>query len=447
MSYTVKVTPLSERQTLIQKALGASEKYGETIYDFKGDKFTPKVVSLPIDVPVYRMENCRTFTDQQNEIATRGLDKSYFAKGQELSTVQAEQHQILAKLAKRGTTSVSPIIDVIAKDGQREPILITSTGVVVNGNRRLAGMRELLNKGDGSVDTRFKYVECSVLPADTSPDEIDDIEANLQARPQTKLDYDWIGDAQLVRRQVNKGRSTKEVADQLRRGKAEIENLLQALDEADLYLSKWAEKPGQYSIVSGDAEQIFGDIPKRIADKDAKLQDASRVIAWSLFENREKLPGRLYAFNAAFGKLAPQVLEYLADQLDLSTSDESPSEDDDDFAIVIDDDGGFNYEPILEALRNDETKDDAVEALIEACETALERERGRVSEKAALKSLSQVHAKLTGIDVDSAGEATLPAMHKQVEAIRNVLMKIESSITARQNSIARASGAKGLPAK
>lgn len=435
MSYAVKITPLSERQVLIQKGLETSQKHGETIYDFKGDKFVPKVISLPVDVPVYRMENCRTFTDQQNEIATRGLDKTFFAKGQELNSVQAEQHQILARLAKRGTTSVTPIIDELARVGQREPILITSTGVIVNGNRRVAAMRELLNRNDGSVDNRFKYIECAVLPPNTSPDEIDDIEANLQARPQTKLDYDWIGDAQLVRRQVNKGRSTKEVADQLRRSKADIENLLQALDEADLYLSKWADKPGQYALVSGDAEQIFADIPKRIADKDAKLQDASRVIAWSLFENRDKLTGRLYSFNAAFGKLAPQVLEYLSDQLDIPISDGSSDDDEDDFAIDIDeDDGTQSYDAIIEALKAEETKDDAIEALIDACETAIEREKGRTSAKTALKTLSQVHAKLTGIDVNSAGEATLPAMRKQVHAIRNVLTKIESTIALRENT-------------
>src|SRR5690606_12464757 len=109
---------------------------------------------------------------------------------------------------------------VLQQDGQREPILISSSGIVVNGNRRLSAMRELLRKADGSVDERFTNIRCAVLPPDVSRDEIDDIEADLQARPQTKLDYDWIGDARLIRRQVDKGRSTKEVADRLRRSKA-----------------------------------------------------------------------------------------------------------------------------------------------------------------------------------------------------------------------------------
>ncbi len=444
MGYEIKLTPRSERETLIQKRLEISQGEGEPIYDFRAGIFVPKVVSLEIDVPVYRMTNCRTYGDQQNEIATKGLDKSFFSKGQELSTAQKTQHTLLAKLAKRGTASVTPIIDVLSADGQREPILITSTGVVVNGNRRLCAMRELYRASDGSVDKRFSHVLCAVLPADTTVDEIDDIEADLQARPQTKLDYDWIGDAQLVRRQVSKGRSTKEVADRLRRSRSEIENVLQALDEADLYLADWAGKPGQYALVSGDAEQIFADIPKKIANKDARLQDASRVIAWSLFENRGDLPGRVYSFNAAFGKLAPQVLELLADELDL---EEATSTDDDDseeeFFVDIDGDGlGPNYQPIIDALRHEETKEDAVRALIDACETAMEREKGQKSEKAALKALSQVNAKLTGIDVLAAGEKTLLPMMKQIETIRGVLDKIEAKIGERQKGIADSSNSK-----
>lgn len=207
------------------------------------------------------------------------------------------------------------------------------------------------------------------------------------------------------------------------------------MDEADLYLTEWVEKPGQYDLVSGEGQQIFGDIPKNISDKGISLQNASRAIAWSLFENRDRISGRVYNLNAAFGKLAPQVLEILTDQLDIEDNAGTDSDDDDDFSIEIDvDNSGPDYAPVIDALRHDETKDDAVTALIEACETAIELDRGQKSEKAALKALSQANAKLTGIDVHSAGTSTLPAMQKQIESIRNVLAKIETAVQARQLS-------------
>lgn len=432
MTYRIDLKPRSEREAMISKRLEASEEFGESIYDFRSGSFKPKVISLPIDVPIYRMENCRTFSAQQTEIVREGLEKDFFEKGQELTTAQQAQHEILAKLAKQGTDSVTPIISVLEKDGQRETILITSTGVVVNGNRRLAAMRELTILRDGSVDRRFTNIRCAVLPPDVTRDEIDDIEADLQARPQTKLDYDWIGDARLIRRQVGKGRSTKEVADRLRRSKTDIENVLQALDEADLYLSEWVKKPGEYDLLQ-DGQQIFGDLPKAIAKKDVNLQNASRAIAWSIYENRDKISGRVYRLNAAFGKLAPKVLEILDERLELPASEHDEPADDDDFAIDIDDDGGSkDYTPIIEALRDEDADDETITTLIDACETAIEMDKGEKSEEAALKALAQINSKITGIDISAAGSSTLPAILKQIGSIRNNLDKIERSVKARR---------------
>ena len=433
MTYKIDLKPRAERQAMIAKRAEASDEFGESIYDFRSGTFPPKVISLPIDIPVYRMENCRTFSAQQTEIARGGLSKDFFEKGQELTTAQQAQHEILAKLAKQGSDSVTPIISVLEKDGQRETILVTSTGVVVNGNRRLAAMRELMNRKDGSVDKRFTNIRCAVLPSDVTRDEIDDIEADLQARPQTKLDYDWIGDARLIRRQVSKGRSTKEVADRLRRSKTDIENVLQALDEADLYLSEWVEKPGEYDLLQ-EGQQIFGDLPKAIAKKNVNLQNASRAIAWSIYENRDKISGRVYRLNAAFGKLAPKVLEILDERLELPDSYNDDDFDDDDFAIDIDDDGtSKDFTPIIEALRDEDSDSEVITTLIDACETAIELDKGEKSEEAALKALAQVNSKVTGIDISAAGFSTLPAILKQIGSIRKNLDKIEVAVKARRD--------------
>ena len=435
MAYDIKITPLSEREITIAERLENATEGGETIHDFRSGKHIPKVISLPIKLPVYRMGNCRTFSAQQSEIAQQGYEPDFFHMGQELANAQQAQHEILVKLSKQGTTSVTPIYGLLEKEGQRKEILITSSGVVVNGNRRLSALRELYELSTGPDREKYSHVRCAVLPPDTTPDEIDDIEADLQARPQSKLEYDWIGDAQLVRRQVSKdGRTTKQVADRLRRSKNDIENVLQALDEADLYLSDWVEQPGRYELVAADGQQIFGDIPKNIAKKDPDLQNASRAIAWSLFENRDRISGRVYNMNPAFGKLAPKVLELLGEQLDLQEADTIDDETVDDFSFAIEDEdsGNLSYLPIIEVLRNEETKEDAVTSLIEACETAIELDKGQKSEKAALKALSAAHAKLTAVDVSTSGVAHLPAMLKQVESIRGVLSKIEDGIERRQ---------------
>ena len=437
MIYPIRVVPRSERLTVISERYEVSEERGEPIYEFRGGIHKPKVISLPVDLPVYRLENCRAFSAQQTEIAREGLDKKFFAKGQEVVSAQTAQHKILAELPRRGTESVTPISDVLQKEGQRETILISISGVVVNGNRRLSAMRELLRQSDGSVDQRFEYVRCAVLPPDTARDEIDDIEADLQARPETKLDYDWIGDARLIRRQVDKGRSTKQVADRLHRSRSEIENVLQALDEADLYLSEWLAKPGEYALVQ-EGEQIFGDIPKNISRQDSKLKDASRAIAWSIYDNRKSISGRVYRLNRAFGELAPKTLELLENRLGLADDGEdenanpADSVDEDDFAVDIVDAGETaGYTAVIQALRENSGIDEKVDALVDACETAIELDRGQKNEEAALKALGQVNSRVVGIDLTMAGRETLPGILKQIHSIRSVLGKLEARVNER----------------
>src|SRR5262249_34967053 len=155
-------------------------------------KETPlKVIRIDISLPIYRMENFRTFIDQTEYAVKEKKPNTFFLMGQELESVQQLQHDILDKLARTGRAdSITPVIEVLKKEKQRESILITSTGVVVNGNRRLAAMRELWKESKEDYP-EFSHVNCMVLPDDTTPEEIVDIEADLQAKPETKLDYDW----------------------------------------------------------------------------------------------------------------------------------------------------------------------------------------------------------------------------------------------------------------
>ena len=437
MNYPITIIPRAERMAVISERYETSEELGEPIYEFRGGVHRPKVISLPVGLPVYRMENCRAFSAQQTEIARGGLDKNFFAKGQEIVSAQTTQHKILTELARRGTDSITPIFDVLQKEGQRETILISSSGVVVNGNRRLSAMRELLQQQDGSVDQRFEHVRCAVLPPDTARDEIDDIEADLQARPETKLDYDWIGDARLIRRQVDKGRTTRQVADRLHRSRSEIDNVLQALDEADLYLSEWLGKPGEYALVQ-EGEQIFGDIPKNISRQDSKLKDASRAIAWSIYDNRKRITGRVYRLNRAFGDLAPKTLELLENRLGLADDggEEFPEPDDrvddDDFAVDIEDAvETSDYSVVIYALRDKNGMEEKIDALVDACETAIELDKGQKNEEAALKALGQVNTRVVGIDVTMAGRETLPGILKQIHSIRNGLDKLEARVNER----------------
>ena len=411
MSYQISIMSRAKREARIKKGLEAP--VGESdFHDFRNTSIKLKEIMLPIDVPIYRMENFRTFTDQRAYTLKEKLKPDYFTAGPEVESVQQVQHELLAALARRGVAgSVVPVIDVLKKEKQRDAILITSSGVVVNGNRRLAAMRELLPD-----ESSFSHLRCAVLPPDATAEDILDIEAALQAKPETKLDYDWIGDAQLISRLVAQHKSTAEVARRLDRSEKEIKNAMLALAEADLYLKEWANAEGAYSMVREDAEQLFKDIPKQLEGKDPALQRASRAIAYTLFDNKDKLPGRVYSFNPAFGKLAAEVLDTIADELGLPTEAQEAEGGDADFAVDVGgDDTPVSYEAVVDALKTGE--ESVVDALVEAAQNAVEISRGQKSEQAALKAVQQAHAKLMAVDIQKAAPETRNPMRKQLDAI------------------------------
>jgi len=427
--FTIKMTAKAEREAIIKSGKESSTA-SEEFYEFRNEKCLLPIIRININVPIYRMENFRTFTAQNEYIAEHGLDSNFFLDGLEVESCQQVQHIILESLSRKGKAdSVIPVIEILEKEKQREPLLISSSGVVVNGNRRLAAMRALLHE-DSTAHSEFNHVTCMVLPKDALPEDILDIEAGLQAKPETKLAYDWIGHAQLINKLQAMGRTTDQIAQKLNRKKSEIENSLQALLEAELYLKDWVGEPKAYTRIKDDAEQLFNDLPKRLDGKEQNLQDASRVIAWTLFENREKLNGRVYNYNSAFGRLASDVLDRVTNVL---TIEDTPTETsaDNSFDIDIDTAGSsVNYDALVAVLKNGDMKDEAIDALIDACDSVIEREKGQKSGEAALKAVTSSHSKLAGVDITTALPKTHAAIKKQLESIielsKSLLSKLDN---------------------
>ena len=288
-------------------------------------------------------------------------------------------------------------------------------------------MRELYDE-DTTETASFSHVNVMVLPPDVTLNEIVDIEASLQGKPETKLDYDWIGDAKLISCEVDIHKSIPNVAKRLNRNEKDIKNAIQALAEADLYLKEWVKAEGEYNRVKDDAEQFFKDLPKRLEGKDMQLENASRAIAWALFDNRDRLPSRIYDFNAAFGKLASEVLDRLSNNLGIAIDQGETTAEDEDFLIAIDnDDELVNYDGVIESLK-DPNNDDAITALIDACQDSIETEKGQRSGDAALKAVSQAHSKMISIDLSRANPKTFSGITKQLDAIAAITKRLKESL-------------------
>lgn len=416
MSYSISIVDRVNREAQIKSSSDASRDQ-EDFYDFRAAKISLKVIRIHIGLLIYRMENFRTFSDQAEYLAREGASSDFFYAGQENESVQQIQHEILFRLACKGKAeSVVPVISVLEQEGQRDTLLVTHSGVIVNGNRRLAAMRELLER-DSKAYASFAHVTCKVLPQDATPNDILDIEGKLQARPEVRLDYDWIGDAKLLSKMMKAKGTSDAVADFLGRRRAEVKNALQALEEADMYLHDWVNAAGEYSRVAENGEQLFKDIASQLQGKTAATQDASRALAWTLFENRTKLDGRLYNYNISFGKRAEDVLNQLAEEFGIETSS-SAEHGANDFEFDIEDDGTVvNYQPLISLLKDDPRKEEATESLIAICNSIIASEKDMKSGGAALKAISVANAKLAEVDLTRATQNTHLAIQQQLNSI------------------------------
>jgi hypothetical protein len=436
--YQVNVKPQHERKDLIA-ALAAKPVCGEQpTYDvYEGQRTMLPVIRLPLDVPVYRMANARTQTEQLAHIADKKLSATFFQTGQDNEEAQQAQHSILKGFARATAGTIKPIIEELERTKQTEPIMITPSGVVVNGNRRLAAMRELYAERTAEFPT-FADVECIVLPALTE-DQIDDIETRLQERPETKLPYSWINETLKIRRQLEqKTKKETDIADIRRKSVGDIRKALSALNYAEIYLRDWCGAPNDYRLVEKGGEQFFSDLVSRLKGKSGPLLEANLRMAWLLFDNRDSLGTRIYNFNKVLGEKAEQVLAQLADRLEIEEQQEEEPVGADDLEIDLGDEpSSGSYAPLISVFDDPDKREEVFDELRAVCQTILDTGQASKAGKAALRAAQDANTRLTEIDLTTADPATHDGIEKQLDevihratALRAKLLQIKSGDTS-----------------
>ncbi len=453
--YKIEVPPQHQRTQVIAGLDTPKAKKADNWFVHEGKNTPLSVVTLPIGTPIYRMGNGRTQTDQLAYIAGAAMAGApvaadFFSAHEEDVAAQTQQHKILIKLAETGTDSITPIIEELKRTGQTKSILITPTGVVVDGNRRLAAMRELFAGGEFP---KFASIECEVLPQLT-PDQLDDIEDRLQMRPETKLPYTWVNDAIRVQKRL-KSKNELQVSRLMRREKADIKKAVQALAFADIYLAEWLKAPNDYARVA-DGRQFFYDLVGRIKDEAGPLREVNMRIAWMMFDNRKNLGSRVYDFNKLLGN--PQVAELLLGRF-LDNEDDG---DDADADADADAKGGAGDKPapaaspppttsaegmpdpapapppadpeleidfgedaapvspftgLIAALDDKDRREDLTEDFVSVAQFVIDA--GKVKQKghAALSAAKDANKRLTELDLTEADAKTWDGLEKQLGAV------------------------------
>lgn len=156
-------------------------------------------------------------------------------------------------------------------EGQREPGIVTSDGLLVNANTRAVALREIGRE----------YIEVAVLPADTTLGEIYDLELDLQVAQDYRQDYSFTNELLFIDDLITQqNRSDEEVARRLRwttptkpaTVKKGVERVRRYVRHLDLIRDIQAMSGGRVPLVDfDDAEQTlqeFDTAYEALRDKD-----------------------------------------------------------------------------------------------------------------------------------------------------------------------------------
>ncbi|MCC8368668.1 MAG: hypothetical protein LN573_01085 [Rickettsia endosymbiont of Oxypoda opaca] len=281
--------PRTSRQEKFKKLSEQSDLTTYRIF-FQGKNQDIAILTVPLNLPKYRLANGRTISGQQEYLAKHStITSDYFLKDPELLDVQETQHQLLLKLVKQ-----SNLLDYFKDTGNKqvEPILLDEYGFVINGNRRLASWRELYNEDRKKYD-HFAYIDIAVLPH-CDEKEIDKLEAQLQIAPDIKAKYSWDTQANMIfQKQEQHNFNTKDVADLYGLKESEVKELLDMRAYAAEYL-KTRGKENYWSEISENEFAFRKLIQSRSKRTSIGEQELFKEAAFVLIDDPEAVGERLY---------------------------------------------------------------------------------------------------------------------------------------------------------
>ncbi len=93
-----------------------------------------------------------------------------------------EAQAVVTKVLKERHRNFERLKDSLRLEGQRDPGVITRSGILINANSRAVALREL-------DDPEKRWIRVAVLPEDASPQELAELELQLQVQDPLKDDY------------------------------------------------------------------------------------------------------------------------------------------------------------------------------------------------------------------------------------------------------------------
>lgn len=207
---------------LLARQASTPEKWGLLPAWPRPDKELPQV---DLEVNWVRLSTLNHRTRSEQMRIAHQLDRpDLFTADPNGEEAQSKQYQILA-----GQEGFDDLKADLRERSQQQPAVVTAEGVLINGNRRTAALRSLLNDDDHQPS---RYITCLVLPADANLREMVDLETELQIAREFKEAYTWVNEALLIEEIFEReGKDWKKVASRMHMGVPAVRSQYEKLQQ------------------------------------------------------------------------------------------------------------------------------------------------------------------------------------------------------------------------
>jgi hypothetical protein len=421
MTAPVTVKDRPERKATIDAQIKASSRTDTLPFQGKNEELP--VVRVPSDLPIYRMANGRTQVEQYQYAEEADVQPDFFEAGEENLSAQQAQHKILLKLSKDAKGPIYQELERVAQ--QRQNLIITAEGVVVNGNRRLAAMRDL-HAEDPTTYSAFSHVDAIVLPASATAQDLELLEAELQMTPETKLDYGWIERRLKLRRHVEQLKIPRRQIKETYRFKREedINVELAQLALAEEYLEQYLGQPRAYRHVA-KSEQLFQDLEKALRGKSGEDAEVRRYLGFMLAKEAGNLGSRVYNFNAIFDRDFEEVANRFAADEGIDLTNQSgggasdPDDDDDDPLGGLTAGRETKFAPLKDVFADQSKSKEVAPRVVDVYESIRNEKKEEDAKKLPLKKASKANSLLNEVELAQADASTFEAIRGQLNGVKS----------------------------
>lgn len=420
---SIEMWSLTRRIDFIRQLLESGQAVSEQQVEFQGDVVSCPIYVVEIGFPCYRLSNGRTQAAQREIVAKENLDEDFFDADPDSAAALMRQDQILQGMITTGTEA--QILDILRRGKQVEALILDSQGYVINGNRRLCSMRMLYEENPTEYQ-RYQHVKVVILPP-CSQNDIDELEARLQWKPDGRSDYSWVDKAIVLRQRQHRGWAVDKIASFYEMTKSEVQLSIAMLEDAEIYLHERGFS-GEYSRLL-NKQYAFEQLQKgrRKCGNDEPKKQLFTAVSYLMLDDADATGRRLYESIPEALKFLDDIAEQVRSELGNTTSAAVGEVDDASLSLLGDTDDS-QFTDVVDIIRDVDSHNDLRDLIRDKLEEKRREVREQRDATYCLREVRKSYTNLQNVRGNLSEDAETEGMIPLLDNIEAVCTEIRGII-------------------